>query len=269
MSEKTVHLISRLSVLRLLAGWLVGVLLFGSALGSKAQNSARKFNVVALAEAHSIHRPFVDAAKVWLQKQGVENNFSVDYIESTEKINEVFLSHYQLFIQLDYPPYGWTSMAVAAFTKYIEEGRGGWIGFHHATLLGEFDGYSMWPWFSQFMGGIRFTDYIPKFVTASVVVEDRSHPVMKSLGPSFVVEQEEWYTYDKSPRPHVHVLAAVDEATYSPDTKTKMGDHPVIWTNENMKARNVYIFMGHHPELFQNTAFTTILHNAILWAAKR
>ena len=39
------------------------------------------------------------------------------------------------------PPYTWPKEAEDAFVKYIEEGRGGWIGFHHATLLGEFDGY--------------------------------------------------------------------------------------------------------------------------------
>jgi type 1 glutamine amidotransferase len=120
------------------------------------------------------------------------------------------------------------------------------------------------------MGGIRFTDYIPKFATATVDVEDKSHPVMAGLGSSFVVENEEWYTYDKSPRSNVHVLARVDETTYSPDTKTKMGgDHPVVWTNEHYKARNVYIFMGHHPELFENAAFTKIFHNSILWAANQ
>jgi len=27
--------------------------------------------------------------------------------------------------------------------------------------------------------------------------------------------------------------------------------------------------MGHHPELFQNAAFTTLFHNSILWAAKQ
>jgi type 1 glutamine amidotransferase len=127
----------------------------------------------------------------------------------------------------------------------------------------------MWPWFSQFMGGIRFTDYIPKFATATVVVEDPSHPVMKDVGKTFVVDREEWYTYDKSPRPNVHVLARVDEASYSPDTSTKMGDHPVVWTTEHYKARNLYIFMGHHPELFQNPAFTTIFRNSILWAARQ
>jgi uncharacterized protein len=261
---------SRLSLsIRLLASaWLVGVLPLAAAMVCTPQKLAPKFNVIALAEAHSIHRPFVNAAQIWLQKQAVENNFSIEYIENTDKIDDAFLSRFQLFVQLDYPPYGWTPKAVAAFTKYIEEGRGGWIGFHHATLLGEFDGYPMWSWFSEFMGGIRFTNYISKFATGTVVVEDRSHPVMTNIPPSFVVEREEWYTYDKSPRPNVHVLAHVDEATYSPDSPIKMGgDHPVIWTNEHMKARNVYIFMGHHPELFQNPAFTTIFHSSILWAA--
>jgi type 1 glutamine amidotransferase len=45
------------------------------------------------------------------------------------------------------------------------------------------------------------------------------------------------------------------------------GDHPVVWSNENVKARNVYIFMGHRPEHFKNPAFTDLFHNAILWAA--
>ena len=249
--------------------WGVAVLALIFTGVSMAQNSKPKFKVIALAEAGGIHRPFVDAAKVWLQKLAAENNFSVDYIENTDQMNDAFLAQYQVFVQLNYPPYGWTPTAVTAFTKYITEGRGGWIGFHHATLLGEFDGYGIWPWFSEFMGGIRFTDYIPKFANATVVVEDPSHPVMKNVGASFVVDQEEWYTYDKSPRPNVHVLARVDEATYSPDTRTKMGDHPVIWTNEHYRARNVYIFMGHHPELFQNPVFTTIFRNSIFWAAQQ
>lgn len=249
--------------------WIILLLVLATRTGL-AQDSKPRFKVLALAEAGGIHKPFVDAAKVWLQKESAEHNFTVDYIVDTDRIDEVFLSHYQLFIQLNYPPYGWTPKAVAAFTKYIEEGRGGWIGFHHATLLGEFDGYSIWPWFSQFMGGIRFTAYIPTFATAKVVVEDSAHSAMRGLPASFTVDQEEWYTWDKSPRPNVHVLAKVDEATYSPDTTIKMGgDHPVIWSNEHYKARNIYIFMGHHPELFQNPAFTRIFSNSISWAAQK
>ena len=233
-----------------------------------APESGPRFRVVAIAEPGGIHLPFVEAAKIWLNQQAAENHFAIDYIQNTDKIDDEFLSHYQLFIQLNYPPYNWTPTAQAAFIKYIEEGRGGWIGFHHATLLGEFDGFQMWPWFSQFMGGIRFKNYIATFADGTVSVEDPSHPVMKGVTSPFPVEHEEWYTWDKSPRPNVHVLASVNENSYKPDTPIKMGaDHPVIWTNKHVKARNIYIFMGHHADLFENPAFTTIFRNSIFWAA--
>jgi uncharacterized protein len=248
--------------------YLLTVALLTSDVGL-GQSVSPKFHVVAIAEAGGIHKPFVDAAKTWLAHEAAEEGFTIDYIENTDPIDDAFLSRYRLFIQLNYPPYAWKLAAVQAFQRYIEQGRGGWIGFHHATLLGEFDGYPMWPWFSAFMGGIRFTNYIPGFASATVRVEARAHPVMKGVPPGFMVKDEEWYTYDKSPRGSVHVLARVDEHTYRPDTTTKMGDHPVIWSNEHVKARNVYIFMGHHPELFENGSFTTIFHNAILWAAQR
>jgi type 1 glutamine amidotransferase len=232
-----------------------------------AQSKAPSFRVIALAEHGGIHKPFVDAAKVWLAKCASENNFAVDYIEDTEIIDDAFLAKHKLFIQLNYPPYNWTDTAKAAFIKYIEQAKGGWIGFHHATLLGEFDGFQMWPWFHAFMGGIRFKNYIATFVTGTVTVEDKNHPTMRDIPSPFVIENEEWYTYDTSPRPNVHVLASVDEKSYTPSTDLKMGDHPVIWTNEHYKARNIYIFMGHHPEVFDNRAFTSISSDSIFWAA--
>jgi type 1 glutamine amidotransferase len=125
----------------------------------------------------------------------------------------------------------------------------------------------MWPWFHEFMGAVRFKNYIATFVTGTVIVEDRKHPTMRGIDSPFVIEDEEWYTYDVSPRPNVHVLASVDEKTYSPPSDIKMGDHPVVWTNQRYKARIVYIFMGHHPGLFDNQAFTNIFRNAIFWAA--
>ena len=226
-----------------------------------------KFNVLALYENGGHHVAYSKAAKLWLDKLAADNNFSIDYIQNTDQIDSAFLAHYQLFIQLDYPPYGWKVKATKAFEDYINNGKGGWIGFHHATLLGEFDGFPLWQWFSGFMGGITFKDYIANFAQAKVNVEDKRHPVMKGIPKSFIVEQEEWYTYDKSPRPNVHVLASVDENTYSPNYAIKMGDHPVIWTNTRVKARNVYIFMGHSPILFWDDNYKRLFSNAIFWAA--
>jgi type 1 glutamine amidotransferase len=90
---------------------------------------------------------------------------------------------------------------------------------------------------------------------------------MKNLPPQFTIKKEEWYTWDKSPRSTVHVLASVDESSYVPNSEIKMGDHPVVWTNEHSRARNIYIFMGHGPDLLENKFYTTLLTNAIFWAA--
>ncbi|WP_374951081.1 ThuA domain-containing protein [Mucilaginibacter sp.] len=245
------------------------ILLICLGMAASAQTKKPAYRVLALYENGGHHMAYSKRAKVWLNQLAAKKGFTIDYIQNTDQINEAFLNRYRLFIQLDYPPYGWKPAASAAFEKYIEEGKGGWIGFHHATLLGEFDGYPMWQWFSGFMGGITYKNYIATFVQGSVNVEDKQHPVMRGVPTPFMVKQEEWYTYDKSSRPNVHVLASVDENSYEPKTDIKMGDHPVVWTNEHVKARNVYIFMGHSPKLFDNPAYTRLVSNAIVWASGR
>jgi type 1 glutamine amidotransferase len=247
-------------------GCLLFVLIF-SVCTAWAQIKVPKFRVIALYENGGHHVEYTKRARVWLDSLAAARNFAIDYIQNTDKIDDAFLDNYQLFIQLDYAPYAWSEKAVTAFENYITQGKGGWIGFHHTTLLGEFDGYPMWQWFHEFMGGIRFKNYIATFAKAQVTIEDKKHPVMNGVSPSFMVQQEEWYTYDKSPRPNVHVLASVDESTYVPNSDIKMGDHPVVWINPKYKARNIYIFMGHSPLLFNNKDYKVLFANAIFWAA--
>jgi len=246
--------------------WIACLLVISLPLVAQCQT---RFRVLVLSETGGWHIAYSNTAKTWLDRLAKDSSLSVQYIHNTDSIDEKYLSQFQLFIQLDYPPYAWKLNAVNAFQDYIEKGKGGWIGFHHTTLLGEFDGYPMWNWFSGFMGGIRYQNYIASFVSADVDVEDTVHPVMRGLPKSFNIGKEEWYTYDKSPRPNVHVLATVDEESYKPNSDIKMhDDHPVIWTNEHVKARNIYIFMGHSPLLFDNPYYTQLFKNAIFWAAK-
>ena len=222
-----------------------------------------KAKVLVLTERGGQHGGFTDAGLKWLAAEGAKGNFSITEINNARNITEAYLSQFSLVIQLDFPPYTWPKEAEDAFVKYIEEGRGGWIGFHHATLLGEFDGYPMWQWFSDFMGGVRFKNYIAPLANGTLIVEDKQHPVMKDVPASFVVPDDEWYTYDKSPRPNVHVLANVDESSYTPASDIKMGDHPVVWVNESKKARNVYFQIGHSSKLYETEGFTTMFRNAI------
>jgi uncharacterized protein len=246
---------------------IIGLVLAMIVCGTNSFAKSPKFKVLVLTERGGDHEGFVVAALDWLKVYSTEKNFEITVINHANDINETFLENFKVIIQLNYPPYTWDDKAKAAFVKYIEEGRGGWVGFHHASLLGEFDGYAMWDWFSDFMGGIRFKGYIAKTASGTVNVEDSKHPVMKGVSKAFVLNDDEWYTFDKNPRPNVHVLANVDESSYKPASDIKMGDHPVVWTNEKMKARNVYFLMGHNASLLKSKDFTAMFANAIQWAA--
>lgn len=227
---------------------------------------ADKKHVLVLSEGGGQHGAFTRAAMQWLIEQGKKKNFAVNEIRQADAISERFLADYDLVIQLDFPPYTWPEYSEAAFIRYIEEGGGAWIGFHHATLLGEFDGYPLWQWFSNFMGGITFKNYIAGLADGTVMVEDTKHPVMKGVSRKFVLPDDEWYTYDRSPRGNVRVLASVDEDSHTPASDVKMGDHPVIWTNEAVKAKNVYFQFGHSPRLLENKWFKRLFTNAIEWS---
>ena len=225
--------------------------------------------VLVLYENAGHHKPFSAAVLPWLREVAPQENLVLTEVYNPKDFNEEYLAGFDVIVQLDYAPYGWPEEAVKAFEEYVDEGRGGWVGFHHASLLGEFDGFPMWPWFSELLGGIRYENYIADLTDGTVSVEDASHPVMAGVPAAFVIQDDEFYTYDKNPRtcPDVHVLASVDEDSYTLDTPVKMGDHPVVWTNTAKKGRNVYLQFGHSPKLADNEAFRTILLNAIHWTA--
>ena len=233
----------------------------------RAQHPSGKTRVLVLSEVSGHHVGYSAAARAFLDSLQRYEPLSIDYIHDTKSIDAAFLNQYKLFIQLDYPPYGWGEKAEQAFVGFMKDKNRGWIGFHHATLLGTFDGYPMWDWFFGFMGGIEFRNYIPTFADAQVNVEDPAHPVMHNVKSPIAIQKEEWYTYNSSPRKNVHVIASVDEKTYRPQSDVTMGDHPVIWSNEQIAARNVYIFMGHGPWLFGNTVYRQIFAISISWTA--
>ena len=221
--------------------------------------------VLVLAERGGFHEGFTATGLQWLEDQKERLNMELTVLNSAKEIPEGEIKKYHLVLQLNYPPYAWSEASQQDMQEYIDRGIGGYIGFHHASLLGEFDGYQMWPWFSDFLGKIRYKNYIAETTEGTVQVEDRQHPVMQNVPGTFVVAEDEWYTYESDPRPNVHVLAHVDECSYTVKTDIKMGDHPVIWTNPQKRARNVYFQFGHSKLLFENPAFLTLFENALRW----
>ena len=130
--------------------------------GDRSDGGTRR--IIALAEpGQTIHQPFADAALRWLQETAAKEGFTVDYIRTTDPIDDAYLAAHDLFVQVNYPPYRWTPVAEAAFRKAMEQGTIGWVGFHHASLLGKFDGFEMSPFFHQFMGKHRVQELHPRF----------------------------------------------------------------------------------------------------------
>jgi type 1 glutamine amidotransferase len=225
-----------------------------------------KFRVLVLASRASDHIKMMAAAQPFFTKLAAEGGFKVDYTDDTSKVNTANLRNYEVFVMLQLAPFDMSYAQQDALQKFCEEGKG-WVGIHAAGLTGKqfLDANSRyWQWFEGFMGDITYSPH-PKFQQATVLVEDRKHPTTRHLPATFTIS-DEWYEFNKSPRDKVRVLATVDESTYKQNKP--MGDHPIIWTNEQFR-RMIYIGIGHSPDDFTNNNYITLVHDAIVWAASK
>lgn len=234
--------------------------------------------VLVLAERGGAHEGFTATALKWLEERQEEMNMELTIVNDARQLKKGDIDSHNLILQLNYPPFAWSQEGAEEFEQYIDQSKGAYIGFHHASLLGEFDGFPLWQWYSDFLGGIRYSNYIPQLADGTVQVEDSEHPVMAGVPRTFVIPNDEWYTYETDPRPRVHVLAHVDESSYVDKDSAPaggpsayhpmptMGDHPVFWTNPAKRARNIYFQIGHDKSLFSTPPFVQMLTNALNWA---
>ncbi len=134
----------------------------------------------------------------------------------------------------------------AALEEWLQAG-GGWFGIHAAADT-EYD----WPFYGDaLLGGAWFRTH-PHIQEATVVVEDTLHPSMAGL-PKRWVRTDEWYDYRGNPRGKMHILATLDESTYSP--RAAMGDHPIAWSAPVGDGVALYTGGGHTDETFDEPLF--------------
>jgi type 1 glutamine amidotransferase len=143
----------------------------------------------------------------------------------------------------------------AGLVAFVRGGRG-FIGTHSAT-----DTLYTWPEYGELVGAY-FREH-PWTQTATVTVEDRTHPATSSLGASFSIH-EEFYVFRENPRPRVHVLLSLDTASVG-----ATGDHPLAWTQSFGAGRMYYNALGHFPETWQDARYQAQIRAAIRWVAGR
>lgn len=212
------------------------------------------------------HLEAIPAANALLQRLAQKNGWNVFVTENAAVHNRDDLGQFDLLVWANVSGDVLTTGQREVFQGYIE--TGGSVLALHAT--GGDPSYE-WDWHprefirAQFIGHPMF----PQFRSAPITVENRDHPSTRHLPPQWVTE-EEWYSFEQSPRPRVEVLATVDEAEYEVPDRLAMGaDHPVIWFHRLGAGTVYYSALGHQAKAYDDPAYQQLLEEAMRWLLER
>lgn len=190
-----------------------------------------------------------------LEQLGAEHDFTVDATEDATAFTPDNLAGYDAVVFLSTTGDVLDEQQQAAFEEYVAAG-GGYVGVHAAADT-EYD----WPFYGGLVGA--YFDSHPEVQPATVLVEDRAHPATAHLDTTWE-RTDEWYNYRTNPRERAHVLATLDESSYTGGTMD--GDHPIAWCQSYGGGRAFYTGGGHTSESFADEDFLAHLLGGVRWA---
>ncbi|MGW7082542.1 ThuA domain-containing protein [Streptomyces sp. NPDC054871] len=190
-----------------------------------------------------------------IKELGAAGGFAVDATEDAGAFTAKNLARYDAVVWLSTTGDVLNAAQQTAFEGYIKKG-GGYVGVHAAADT-EYD----WPFYGG-LAGAYFQSH-PAIQPAKVRVEDHGHPSTAHL-PGVWDRTDEWYNYRSNPRDRAHVLASLDESSYSGGSMS--GDHPIAWCQDYQGGRSFYTGSGHTKESFADPAYRTHLLGGIRWA---
>ncbi|MFG2059481.1 ThuA domain-containing protein [Micromonospora sp. NPDC048930] len=192
-----------------------------------------------------------------IQQLGQERRFTVEVTNDPRKFDESHLKQFRAVVFLNTAGDVLNDAQQAAFERYYRDG-GGFVGVNSA-IEAEPD----WSFLTNVLG-TRATGAPSAASTATVTVADRVHPASKEL-PQRWSTTDRWYNFAANVRGVSHVLATVDEKTYTGGT---MGfDHPITWCKDYQGGRSFYTGLGATPDSYDSADLRAHLGGAIQWAA--
>ncbi|MFF5174899.1 ThuA domain-containing protein [Micromonospora sp. NPDC000089] len=256
--------IAALSTLTLLAGALTGPTAAQAAPAAPAPRPAAQaaaadpFAVLVFSKTAGFRHDSIPAGIAAIRKLGADNGFTVDATEDGAAFTDANLAKYQAVIWLSTTGDVLDADQQAAFERYVKAG-GGYVGVHAAS-----DTEYSWPWYGKLVGAY-FAGH-PANQQATVKVEDPAHPSTADL-PERWSRFDEWYNFQSNPRGDVHVLASLDETSYSPGAGAMGADHPTSWCQDYDGGRAWYTGGGHTQESYADPQFLSHLLGGIRTAA--
>ena len=236
-----------LTALAMLVGW---------AGAPAAAQTEPRFAVLVFSKTGAFRHDSIPDGIAAIQELGKAHGFAVDNTEDAARLTDTELARYKVVVFLSTTGDILTDAQKAAFERHIRAG-GGFVGIHSAS-----DTEYGWAWYGRLVGAY-FASH-PAIQHATVHIEDLGHASTEGL-PAVWERTDEWYNFRSNPRDHVHVLARVDETSYSGG---KMGaDHPIAWCQEIDGGRSWYTAMGHTKESYAEPLYRLHLLGGIESAA--
>ncbi|GGW99107.1 glycosyl hydrolase [Streptomyces malachitofuscus] len=214
------------------------------------------YEILVFSRTAGYRHSSIDEGVTALRDLGAANNFTVTATEDPGAFTTANLARYRTVVFLSTTGDVLGPAQQTAFEQYLGAG-GGYVGIHAAADT-EYD----WP-FYEGLAGALFQSH-PAIQPATVEIEDRAHDATAHLGRTWQ-RTDEWYNYRSNPRTTAHVLASLDESSYSGGTMS--GDHPIAWCKDYAGGRAFYTGGGHTEESYADPAFRRHLLGGIRWAA--
>ncbi|MFE2355211.1 ThuA domain-containing protein [Streptomyces parvulus] len=214
------------------------------------------YKILVFSKTAGFRHSSIDDGLAALRGLGTAHNFTVDATEDAGAFTSGNLGQYRAVVFLSTTGDVLDGAQQTAFEQYIQ-GGGGYVGIHAAADT-EYD----WAFYDGLAGALFHSH--PAVQPATVKVEDRAHDATAHLGRTWQ-RTDEWYNYRTNPRSTAHVLASLDESSYSGGNMA--GDHPISWCKDYRGGRAFYTGGGHTDESFADPAFNRHLLGGIRWAA--
>ncbi|MET8082288.1 ThuA domain-containing protein [Streptomyces sp. NPDC005303] len=230
-------------------------LLLGCVSQPAASHPADSERVLVFSKTAGFRHDSIPEGIAAVKQLGETDGFTVDATEDASAFSTRNLRRYDAVVFLSTTGDVLDPAQQRAFEGYIRHG-GGYVGIHAAADT-EYD----WAFYGG-LAGAYFQSH-PAIQPATVVVEDRAHPSTSELSPRWN-RTDEWYNYRSNPRERVHVLASLDESSYTGGTMN--GDHPIAWCQDYQGGRAFYTGFGHTKESYADPAFRSHLLGGIRYA---
>jgi cytochrome c len=284
---------------------LVSVLAVTATWAAKPADAKRsRFDVLVFHRTAAFTHQAIPAAVGAIKTLGMRYGFTVDATDDAGVFTPDRLAKYEALVFVHTTGNVLPESAQRDALEHYIRGGGGFFGIHAAADMGDAVREG-WPFYRGLVGaafkghtnahlwadqpvsapGIVYEGPLARapadaerfgssvatktWEPARVVVEEPSSPPLVGWGRNRI-RADEWYGFLDNPRGRVHVLASLDEGSYTAaagDMGPGAADHPIVWCHRFEGGRSVYTAMGHPTGVWSERKFLRHIVGGIRMAA--